>query len=170
MTYMVVYSSNTGNTQIIAEAIKEALDENTCIYFGKADEISTQEAGFVFVGFWVYRGSCAEEIKRYLKTIENKKISLFGTAGFGGSESYFEAILAEVKQNISASNTIMDSFMCQGKMPHHVLERYEKLFENQPDNSSISDMLDNYKNALSHPDTQDIEKAKVFARNIFNKN
>ena len=169
MTYMVVYSSNTGNTEIIAKSIKDALDENSCIYYGKTDGVLTQDADIIFLGFWVYKGSCAEEIKNYLKTLENKKIALFGTAGFGESESYFKAILAEVKQYISESNTIMDSFMCQGKMPQHVLERYQKLLEDQPENSNISDMIYNYKNALSHPDANDIEAAKVFARDVFNE-
>lgn len=169
MKYMIVYSSNTGNTEIIAEAIKDALGENSCIYCGKPHGILTQDAEIIFVGFWVSRGSCSEEIKKYLETLENKKIFLFGTAGFGGSETYFETILTGVKDYISKSNTIMGSFMCQGKMPDKVLERYQNLLAEQPENSNAIDMIDNYKNALSHPDVQDIENVKVLVKSIFNK-
>ena len=168
MTYMVVYSSKTGNTQLLAKSIKGILGENCCIYYGKTDEIQTQSADIIFVGFWVYKGSCSEEVKKYLKTVENKKIVLFGTAGFGGSESYYETILAEVKQYISESNNIIDIFMCQGKMPHNVLERYQRLLEDQPEDSNVLDMIYNYKNALSHPNIDDAESVKAFAHRVFN--
>lgn len=127
---MIVYSSITGNTEIIAKAIKDTLDKDSCIYFGKPDEIADQDAPIIFVGFWVYKGSCSEEIKTYLRTLQYKKIVLFGTAGFDGSEEYYDAILEEVKQNIPESNKVIDSFMCQGKMPHSILARYLELYEN----------------------------------------
>lgn len=92
MKYIIVYSSITGNTKIIADAIQDVLDESTCVYFGKTDEVPSQDAEVIFVGFWVLKGSCTDEIKKYLATLENKKIFLFGTAGFGGSEDYFPKI------------------------------------------------------------------------------
>lgn len=164
MTYMIVYSSITGNTEIIAKAIKDALDEKYCIYYGKVTEILAQDADIIFVGFWVYKGSCAEEVKQYLKTLQNKKIALFGTAGFGGSEDYYETIMQEVKQFVPKSNIIIDSFMCQGKMPQSVFDRYEKLLKDKPEDNNILNMIFNYKSALSHPDADDIEAAKVFAK------
>lgn len=169
MRYMIVYSSITGNTETIAKAIKDTLDEKYCVYYGSPSEVLTQEAGIIFVGFWVYKGSCPEEIKKYLQTLKNKKIFLFGTAGFGGSNTYFETILKDVKENISASNSIIDCFLCQGKMPHKVLERYKKMLIEQPKNSSISDMITNYENALSHPDIHDIEAAKAVIRSWFSE-
>lgn len=162
MTYMIVYSSITGNTEIIAHAIKERLDEKYCAFYGKPGAIVKQDAELIFVGFWVSMGSCSEEIKRYLQSLENKKFFLFGTAGFGGSENYFQKILKEIKEHISESNTIVDSFMCQGKMPNSVLERYKKLREEQPKNSNILQMIHNYETALAHPDINDVKSAQLF--------
>ena len=169
MEYMIVYSSNTGNTEIIAKAIKDVMDENGCLYYGKPDGILNQDAEIIFVGFWVLKGSCTEEIKKYLGTLENKKIFLFGTAGFGGSEAYFDTILTSIKHNISDSNTIIDSFMCQGKMSHNILERYHKLLEEEPENSKVINMIDNYNNALSHPDIKDVKAVKALVKSIFNE-
>ncbi|MDD4149000.1 MAG: flavodoxin family protein [Bacteroidales bacterium] len=170
MKYMIVYSSITGNTQIIAKAIKDVLNENNCIYYGKPDGLLTQDVKIVFVGFWVLRGSCPEEIKLYLRTLENKKIFLFGTAGFGGSETYYEGIMAEVKQYISESNIIVDSFMCQGKMTKNVLERYQKLLKEKPEDDNILNMINNYKDALLHPDADDVEAIKSLVKRTFNNN
>lgn len=168
MDYMIVYSSVTGNTQIIANAIKDALDENHCVYYGKPDGISSHDAEVIFVGFWVFKGSCTEEIKEYLATLENKKIFLFGTAGFGESETYFETILTEVKQYIAESNAIIGSFMCQGKMPHNVLKRYQKLLDEQTADSHILNMINNFEKALSHPNLQDIEAFKTAVASALN--
>ena len=169
MTYMIVYSSNTGNTEMIAKAIKDAMDKNSCIYYGKPDGTQTQDADIVFVGFWVLKGSCAEETKNYLRTLENKKIFLFGTAGFGGSGEYFESILTDVKGYISDSNKVVDSFMCQGKMLHNVYERYQKLLEEQPENANVINMINNYEKALSHPDIHDIASVKVLVRSFLDE-
>lgn len=167
MDYMIVYSSVTGNTKIIANAIKDALDEKRCIYFGKPDKILTHDAEVIFVGFWVFKGSCTEEIKKYLGTLENRKIFLFGTAGFGESKTYFETILTEVKQYISESNVIIGSFMCQGKMPHNVLKRYQKLLDEQTEDSHILNMINNYEKALSHPNLKDVEAVKELVSRAF---
>lgn len=69
MKYMIVYSSATGNTEIIASAIKEVLNESTCTYFGRPDGAPIQNAELLFVGFWVSKGSCTEEIKKYLGAV-----------------------------------------------------------------------------------------------------
>ena len=168
MTYMIVYSSITGNTEIIANAIKESLGDKNCRYCGKPDGITTQDAEIICVGFWVLKGSCPEEIQKYLGTLESKKIFLFGTAGFGGSEPYYETILTDVKKYISESNTVVARFMCQGKMPSTVLERYQKLAIEQPENPNFPNMIENYKNALSHPDNNDVEAIKAKVESIFN--
>lgn len=59
----------------------------------------------------------------------DKKIFLFGTAGFGGSEAYYQKILANVRTAIDASNTVVGEYMCQGRMPQAVRDRYVKMKE-----------------------------------------
>lgn len=56
---------------------------------------------------------CGPKDIRIAVEIKNKKIFLFGTAGFGGSDAYFEKILGQVKQSIDASNTVIGEYMCQ---------------------------------------------------------
>ena len=108
-------------------------------------------------------------IDSFLGTLENQKIFLFGTAGFGGSESYFESIITDVKQYISPSNIVVDSFMCQGKMSENVLERYQKILIEQPENKNTQDMIDNYNQALSHPDMHDVLAAQVRVKSILDR-
>ena len=90
----------------------------------------------------------------------NKKIFLFGTAGFGGSDAYFEKILGQVKQSIDASNTVIGEYMCQGKMPQSVRERYVKMKENPEHPANLDLLIQNFDRALSHPDSEDLERLK----------
>lgn len=141
----VVYNSLTGNTKMLADTIKSVLPNNN------NDDI-------VFVGFWTDKGNADAKTIEYLKLLRNKKIFLFGTCGFGGSEAYFDRILTNVKSNIDDSNQIIGEYMCQGKMPSSVRERYLKMKESDNCPPNIDALIDNFDRALSHPDEKDLEK------------
>lgn len=154
MKYAIVYSSQTGNTALLAEKIKSCLPAQELIYTG-APDIKAIEADFIFVGFWTDKGSCDETIADFLKNLRDKDIFLFGTAGFGGSSAYFSQILHRVMLNLDSSNQIAGTYMCQGKMPLSVRERYEAMAAIDPDKAQP--MLANFDKALSHPDESDLE-------------
>ena len=111
----------------------------------------------LFVGFWTNQGVADRETQQLLGQLRNRKIFLYGTAGFGGSEAVFRR-LDKTKAFIIVLNTVIGTFMCQGKMPHSVRERYVKMKE-QPDHmTNIDTMIENFDKALSHPDANDLEK------------
>ncbi len=165
--YSIVFSSRTGNTAELAEAVRAALPEGACEHFGSVDGDGNCDDGTgatipaaetLFVGFWTNQGVADQAAQKLLAQLRNRKIFLFGTAGFGGSEAYFQAILDKTKAFIDDSNTVIGTFMCQGKMPHSVRERYVKMKE-QPDHMpNIDAMIENFDKALSHPDANDLEK------------
>lgn len=183
--YSIVFSSRTGNTAELAEAVREALPEEACEYFGSVDGNGNCNDGCgcagdgdgdcngssfgsstgaipasetLFVGFWTNQGVADQAAQKLLEQLRNRKIFLFGTAGFGGSEAYFQAILDKTKAFIDDSNTLIGTFMCQGKMPQSVRERYVKMKE-QPDHMpNLDAMIENFDKALSHPDADDLEK------------
>ena len=145
--YTIVCNSLTGNTKMLADTIKSVLPNNN------NDDI-------VFVGFWTDKGNADSKTIEYLKLLRNKKLFLFGTCGFGGSEAYFDRILTNVKSNIDDSNQIIGEYMCQGKMPQSVRDRYVKMRE-QPDHMPNIDMLiENFDHALTHPDENDLNNLK----------
>ena len=57
MRYSIVYSSNTGNTRQLAEAIEQQLPAGDLLYCGAPDAAALQ-ADVLFVGFWTDKGSC----------------------------------------------------------------------------------------------------------------
>ena len=157
--YSVVFSSSTGNTKLLADAIDEALPKENRDYFGEITP-EVPESEMLYVGFWTDRGNADKTALEFLQRLKNKKVFLFGTAGFGGSEDYFKKILANAESALDGSNTVAGEFMCQGKMPQAVRERYMSM-KAQPNPPANLDMLiENFDRALSHPDAEDMERLK----------
>ena len=159
MNYAIVCTSKTGNTKQLADVIQSSLPEEKVIYAG-IPQAEALQADRIYVGFWTDKGTCCTEIKDFLKLAKDKEIFLFGTCGFGGSEAYFQKVLTAVKKNIDASNTIVGTYMCQGKMPQSVRERYVKMKENPEHPANLDMLIANFDCALSHPDMDDLEKLK----------
>ena len=99
-----------------------------------------------------------------MKRLKNKKIFLFGTAGFGESEAYFQKVLDRVKESIDESNSIIGTYMCQGKMPMVVRERYEKMRQQPNPAPNLDGLIRNFDRALTHPDDHDLEELKQAVR------
>lgn len=159
MKYAIVYSSRTGNTELLAQRLRDSLPTEDCLYMGSPNE-EALAAEKLYVGFWTDKGTCDESIAAFLRSITHQQVFLFGTAGFGGAPAYFEKILAAVKKNLSETATVTGSYMCQGKMPVSVRKRYESMEES----AGRQAMLDNFDRALSHPDEQDLSALVEAAR------
>ena len=158
MNYAVVYASATGNTKLLADVIRKEVGEQECAWFGSVQELSdVPEADLLFVGFWTDKGNCSDELGRFLEGLHGRKVFLFGTAGFGGAQSYFDQILERVKGHLAADNEVVGTYMCQGKMTQGVRKRYEGMLEQNPGDARIKGMIENFDRALQHPDEADLK-------------
>ena len=163
MTCAVVYSSRTGNTRELAGTLRSCISQKELLYFGGPDEAALQ-AERICAGFWTDKGNCDGEMKEFLGKLRNKEVFLFGTAGFGGSGEYFERILSSVKENLGPGCRVIGTYMCQGKMPYSVRERYVKMMA-QPDHMpGLEGMIENFDRALSHPGKEDLKALEEAAR------
>ena len=98
MKSIIIYDSLTGNTQELAETIKEKLID---AYYEKiSDKLIEEvpEGDIYYVGTPIIKGMCTEKIRCLLEKLENKKVFLFATAGFGGSKEYFDTLEERIKK------------------------------------------------------------------------
>lgn len=159
MSYAIVFSSKTGNTRLLADTLRASLPQNECTYFG-APAPEALEAETLYIGFWTDKGHADDTLTAFLQTLKGKRIFLFGTAGFGGSAPYFEKILTATRKALDGSNTVIGSFMCQGKMPVSVRQRYEAMKTKPLHIPNLDALIENFDKALSHPDAADLEQLK----------
>ncbi len=158
MGYSIVFSSKTGNTASLADRIESTLGKDNCIYKGAPDE-RAYAADTLYIGFWTCMGSCDKDIEKFISSLKDKNIFLFGTAGFGGSKDYFSKILENVEKNIDPSCKLIGSYMCQGRMPMSVREKYLKM-----DEQKAKPMIENFDRALNHPDENDLSSLEKALR------
>ena len=159
MSYAIVFSSKTGNTRLLADTLRASLPQNECTYFG-APAPEALEAETLYIGFWTDKGHADDTLTAFLQTLKGKRVFLFGTAGFGGSAPYFEKILAATRKALDGSNTVIGSFMCQGKMPASVRQWYEAMKAKPLHIPNLDALIENFDKALSHPDAADLEQLK----------
>lgn len=163
MKIAIIYDSLTGNTALLAKHIASLCKKEDLVYIGKPRDI---EADLYFIGSWTDKGNCSDSIKQYIQTLHNKKIVYFSTCGFGGYQEYFDQLKQRFIQLVDSSNTIIDCFICQGKMPENVKQRYLSLLDKDPTNQQLQFALTNYEQALSHPNKQDLDDLERLVNKI----
>ena len=163
--YSIIFSSATGNTKLLAEAVHQALPREQCAYFGPWNR-EIPASPVVYVGFWTDKGNADPDTLALLKELRNKKVFLFGTAGFGESPAYFEKVLCAVRSALDDSNQILGTFMCQGKMPQAVKDRYLRMKAQPEHPANIDALIANFDRALSHPDEEDLERLRQLVQGL----
>ena len=150
MKVCVLYDSVTGNTRMLAEVIEKKyaalLTENPA------------EADVVFLGSWTDKGSFSEKMKEQAEKIHEKKVFIFGTCGFGGNPEYYERLFERAAALLDESNTVIGHYYCQGKMPMAVKGRYVSMLREHPEDKKLEASIQNFEEALTHPDSEDLEK------------
>lgn len=165
LDYLVLYQSESGNTKKIAATIFSHLPGNSKDLIDISTEKTIPEANLYFIGFCVHRGTCSMAVSDFLSSLGGKQIALFGTCGMGNSPDYYKTIEKNVSAWIENDNRYLGAFICQGKMPQKVRQKYESM-RTAENAAQIDLMIQNFDEALTHPDTLDEEHAKVFADKI----
>lgn len=164
--YMVVYASETGNTKKLAKEIFALLKDTSKDISDIKDLRNTEDAETYLIGFWTNRGNCQLDIMNFLAELHGKKIVLFGTCGMGGSEAYFRSIENSVSAMIPDDNEYLGMFMCQGKMPIQIRQKYESMLDTADNPAQVKYMIKNFDEALLHPNQRDYEDAKKFLERL----
>lgn len=166
MNYSVVYATSTGNTKLLADNVAKVLGED-CTYIGQPDD-KGKNVDIIFIGFWTDKGTCNEEIKKFISELKNKKVFLFGSAG-AGSEDYLNMVINNVKGELDGSCEVVGEFMCQGKMQQGVKARYERMLEEKPGDEEILRLIKNFEEALNHPNEDDLTRLKNKVKEVVGK-
>ena len=168
MKTQVLYKSRTGNTEKLAKAIFEAIpgkNKDIAPFQGQTDY---NMGDLYFIGFWTDRGSASMDVLDYLGSLQGKRIALFGTCGMGQSPEYYKKIEENIRVFIEDDNEYLGAYICQGKMPMSVREKYVSM-KNPQNEKQMDAMIRNFDMAMLHPDEKDLQGAQKFVKDIFEK-
>lgn len=161
MKTLVVYSSLTGNTKMVAQAIAEELEG---VLADVMQQPNQADYDFIAVGFWVDRGTADAKAAEYLKGLKNKRVALFATLGADPSSEHARRSLQNAAALLDASNTYCGDFICQGKVDPKLIEKMAKLFPPEHPHGMNEERQARHQAASTHPDAEDLKRARrVFA-------
>lgn len=163
MKSIVVYSSLTGNTKMVGEAIAEVLAPN-CDIYKVEDNPDITGYDLVVVGFWVDKGTADAKASKFLKSIRNSKVAVYATLGAEPDSEHAKTSLQNGIDMLDSSNEVMGRFICQGKIDPKLLEAMKKMFGTKVSKENFHAVdekrLERHRKASTHPDEQDLANAK----------
>ena len=166
MKSIIIYSSLTGNTKQVAEAIAKALPADTlCV---SMSELPSDIASYdlVFAGFWVDKGTANKEAREVLGTLHNPHIALFATAGVPPHMEHAKQSLVNAAACLPEGVVPVDTFICQGKVDPKVIEMMYKMFPKGHSHGQSADRDARHKQAAVHPNEDDCKVAQEFAKHV----
>lgn len=163
MKTLIVYSSLTGNTRRIAEAIAAALPDVSICTVEEAP--AAEDYDFVALGYWVDKGLPDSKSQKYMERIQNRVVALFGTLGAWPHSEHAEQCRLQAESMMrqpQRGNTVLGTFLCQGRVDPKVVAMMQKMAD------SVHPMTEERRlrleEAAKHPDEQDCRNAvKTFA-------
>lgn len=163
MRILTVYSSRTGNTKKVAEAIHSAMPSGADIY---PVESAPEPDGydFIAVGYWAYRGTADDRAAEYMRKIRGKKVVYFGTLGAYPDSEHANRCRRRVGELLE-KNEVLGEFLCHGKIDPASTERQMKLPEGNAHRMDEK-RLKRHMESRKHPDEKDLTEAKKFIKDI----
>jgi flavodoxin len=164
MSYVIIYSSATGNTKKVAYEILKAMPEDTKIYDLQELKVDVEEENLI-LGYWVHRAKPNKEMLHFMETLSDKKVITFGTLGAYPDSEHGEATKKNVTEILETHNTVLGNFLCQGKINPKITEMFKKSSGDSP-HQMTEERLKRHQEAAKHPNEEDFEAARVFIKEI----
>jgi len=178
---LIVYYSETRNTEKVAETICDAVSKDHEALLKKVDEIDTStlnDYDLVFLGSPCHGGDLAPPVKTLLSAMPESP--RFKLAGFfthscptqEHSSASFEKWASKCVtsfEKVSKEKKIdfRGHYNCQGAPSPPIQEFIRKAAFGSASSSLASNAYEEFaKEALKHPDAEDLCKAEEFARNV----
>lgn len=168
MKTLVLYSSKTGNTKMVAEAITSKLEDATLMAIENAP--SPEDCAnydMLAIGYWVDKGLPDAKVLTLMKSLNGCNIALFGTLGAYPDSDHAKECIEKSEAILNEDgrvNTCYGSFLCQGKVDPRILEMMQKMA------SAAHPMTEERKarieEAKKHPNDQDCANAQAFIQGV----
>lgn len=169
MKILVAYFSQSGNTEKIAEAIWVEASQTNKAELKKIEDLAAEDVfgyDFIFIGSPLHSANLAAPVKAFLKSIQ--AVSGQKMAGFithfapvypdQDINGFTEPIITACKEK---GIEYKGCFDCQGALIESLHTAVQKKL-----NLSDGQWADMVKQMTGHPNKEDMEKAKAFAKEV----
>ncbi|MDY0391712.1 MAG: flavodoxin family protein [Desulfobulbus oligotrophicus] len=160
MKTLIVYSSRTGNTRMIAEAVHSVAPADAEL-FVVADAPDPADYDLLALGFWVDKGEPDRAMTDYMGRVQGKSVALFGTLGAWPDSDHARESMQKAVDRVPGSK-VLGTFICQGKIDPKVLAAMAKMPEAAKHHAMTAERKARIAEAAKHPDENDCAAARKF--------
>ncbi len=165
MKTLIVYSSKTGNTRKLAQAIHLAVDHAELSRVEMAP--NPDQYDLILLGFWIEEGTADEKMRLYMKRLKGQKVGLFATLGaYPDSKHAAESLSAATK--LIPDCSVVGHYICQGAIDPELVEWMESLPKDHGYGPTES-RKKLWNDAAKHPNDADLQAAAEWAQGIVEK-
>ena len=155
MKACIVYSSCTGNTRKVAEALA---DTSGIPCFAVRHAPNPDDFDLLALGFWVRKGLPDARAQRYMARVRDKHVFFFGTLGAWPHSEHARRCLVATHELLQAGgNTVVDGFLCQGRVNPQVIAASQRKGGHPMSAERRARLLE----AERHPDAADLTAARL---------
>ncbi len=166
--WAVIYSSVTGNTKRIAEAIAEQAEADIFRVQDAPKDVSGYDV--VALGYWLRLGQPDPLMLQYLPKVHGTRVLFFQTHGTAPTSEHAITSFARAGYVLGGGNEVLGTFGCRGKINPAMKKKREKSARTDPNDPHTGPQSEaRWKLASTHPDAADIEAAKEFVENMKHK-
>lgn len=156
MKVLVSYHSETGNTEKVANAIYDSIEQSEKEISLAVDVSDVSDYNLIFCGFPVQSMSLPKKMESFINSLPaGKKVAFFATHGSlrGGAlavTAFYHAI------SLAKNLKVIGTFGCRGTVKQGIIDSLLKKAEHRG-------WALEAQSAAGHPDEADLEDAKSFA-------
>lgn len=154
MTSLILYASQSGNTQTLAKAVYDSIEGEKEIYPIDQAPSHVLDYDLVAVGFWLQAGKPDPKTEAFLKECKmDAKVFLFATHGAAQGSDHARAAMDYAVSLLNGAE-VVGTYSCQGEVNPKVLEKVKQKDTPPP-------WIDDAAYAVGHPDNADIAELKA---------
>ena len=157
MKTLIVYSSRTGNTKSVAEAIRSVVPEPS-VLASVEDAPDVADYDFLAIGYWVDKGMPDAGARAFMEQVKGKKVGLFGTLGAWPDSEHADDCRKKAVA-LMEGNEVLGQFLCQGRIDPKVLEMMARM--SSDDHPMTDERKARIEEAKKHPNEADFEAARA---------
>lgn len=157
LSSLIVYSSLSGNTRKLADAVARALPSPVSVFpVNSAPDPSNYE--MVVVGFWVEHGEPDSASQGYMKRLRRQRVGAFGTMG-GDPQSIHGLRVVQRTRQLLRQNRLDVVHLCQGRINVKVIEKLLFTGKTNMDLKVTPEQWARINESRNHPNEQDLNEA-----------
>lgn len=158
MKIQVIYSSLSGQTKKVAQAIFDAVAADDKTLHDLKDGEPALDGDVLLLGYWVDKGGPNAEMKAFLPKIQGKAVGIFCTLGYYADSSHAQKSLDAGIALVKEQNILLGSYVCNGALSESIIARFRKAGTSGPHSASPENEL-RWEILQSHPTQAELNLA-----------